>query len=424
MKIGLQTWGSEGDIRPFLALAGGLRARGHQVSLVITSVDGKDYSSYGREMDFPVSHVGTFPYDDQTMLAIEKQIVRETNSMKQVDIIAKYFFDPVIDEMYAAAERLARDHDAVVGHFFHHPAHAAAEKAGKPYATVMMTHMGVYSKHNPVYGVPNLGKWMTPYWWKIFHFMMDRTRGVTVNELRKRVGLRPIARIAETVWISKKLNLVAETTVLNGRQPDWADHHHVCGFFALPSRAESWTMPDDLKAFLEAGPRPVFMTLGSMFVFDTSPEIIAGMMIKAALNADCRAIIQAPWDTLPPMPDDPRIYKILKVPHKDVFPRCAAVVHHGGAGTTHTALLHGCPSIVIEHIADQTFFAGELHRLGVAPEMLHRRTVTAKKLAKAIRTVLDDPAMKKRAEELSRLMQKENGVERASQLIEKYCSPA
>ena len=58
MKIGLQTWGSDGDIRPFLALAGGLRAKGHEVSLVVTSVDNRDYSSYGRAMGFAISHVG------------------------------------------------------------------------------------------------------------------------------------------------------------------------------------------------------------------------------------------------------------------------------------------------------------------------------------------------------------------------------
>ena len=136
------------------------------------------------------------------------------------------------------------------------------------------------------------------------------------------------------------------------------------------------------------------MTLGSMYAYDTSPGIITEILVQGALLAGCRAIVQAPWDELREFPDHRQIYKIGKTPHQYIFPRCSAVVHHGGAGTTHSATLHGCPSIVIEHIADQGFFANELHRLGVAPKMLHRRNVTAQKLARSITAVLGDPGMK------------------------------
>jgi UDP:flavonoid glycosyltransferase YjiC (YdhE family) len=98
-------------------------------------------------------------------------------------------------------------------------------------------------------------------------------------------------------------------------------------------------------------------------------------------------------------------------------------VHHGGAGSTHSATLHGCPSIVIEHLVDQSFFANELKRLRVAPNVLHRRTVTPKKLATAIRKVLDSSDMKINAEKLCAYMQKENGVKKAVELIEKQFRP-
>jgi UDP:flavonoid glycosyltransferase YjiC (YdhE family) len=422
VKIGVQTWGSDGDIRPFLALAGGLRAGGHEVSVAVTSVDNKDYSSYGKAMDFTVSQVGKFIYDDKTIGTFLKKIERTENSLKQVEIILHYYFNPAISEMYEAAERLCRENDAIIGHFVHYPAQTAAEKAGKPYATVMLNHMGIYSKHSRIFGVPNLGTWMNPYWRKLYHFVMDRSIGREVNKLRKKAGLPPVDKIGDNILISKRLNLVAETSAICRKQPDWADYHHVCGFFAMPGTAEQWTMPKDLKTFLEAGPSPVYMTLGSMFSVDTSPGIIAETLVQGALLAGCRAIIQAPWDQLA-FPDHPNIYKIQKAPHHHIFPHCAAVVHHGGAGTTHSALLHGCPSIIIEHIADQSFWANELYNLGVAPRVLHRRNVTARKLAKAIKTVLDDPGMKKRAEDLSKIMLKENGVQTAVELIEKHlCS--
>ena len=416
----MQTWGSDGDIRPFLALAGGLRARGHEVSLVITSVDNRGYSSYGKKMDFAVSHTGTLAWDDKTARLYHDEIIATGNPLKQLELIFDRLFDPLVPEMYAAAERLCKENDVIIGHAVHYPIQTAAEKAGKPYATVMMNHAGIYSKHATIYGVPDIGKWMNPCWNKMFHWAMDRSLGAKVNALRTRAGLPPVAKIADTVWISRRLNLIAETTAIGRKQPDWPDYHHVCGVFTVPGAAEQWTMPKDLRLFLEAGPPPVYMTLGSMYSYDTSPGIITEMLVQGALHAGCRAIVQAPWDELQKIPDYPQIYKIRKTPHQYIFPHCSAVVHHGGAGTTHSATLHGCPSIVIEHIADQGFFANELYRLGVAPKSLHRRNATARKLAKSLKTVLDDPGMKQQAEALRESMRKENGVKNAVELIEQH----
>ncbi len=422
MKIGLQTWGSDGDIRPFLALTGGLRARGHTVSLIVTSVDNKDYSSYGKELDFGISHVGNLNHDDAALGLFRDKIIPAKNPLEQLDLILRYFYNPVIPEMYEAAEKLCGENDVVIGHSIHAVVQAAAEKAGKPHITVMMNHAGVYSRHSRIYGVPNLGRWMNPFWWKLFHLTIDRSIGPEVNSLRSRIGLPPADTIAETVWISKRLNLIAETSAIGQRQPDWPEHHHVCGVFTVPGAAEPWDMPGDLKRFVAAGPPPVFITLGSMFSLDTAPVASAELLVRGALFAGCRAIIQAPWEKLPDIPDHPQIYKLREAPHRHIFPSCAAVVHHGGAGTTHSATLHGCPSIIIEHIADQAFFGNELHRLGAAPKVLHRRSITPRKLAKAITQVLGDPGMKKRAETLREVMLSENGVDRAAELIEKRFS--
>jgi sterol 3beta-glucosyltransferase len=420
IKIGLQTWGSDGDIRPFIALAGGLRARGHEVLLVITSVYNKDYSSFGREMDFAISHTDTLAWDDATARLYHTKIIEEKNSLKQLELIFDHLVHPLVPAMYVAAERLCKENEAIIGHSVHYPVQTAAEKAGKPYATVMLNHAAVYSKHSTIYGVPDLGRWMNPWWNRLFHWAMDRSIGAKVNAWRTKVGLPPVTRIADTVWISRRLNLIAETSAIGRKQPDWPDYHHVCGVFTVPSAAEQWTIPDDLQQFLNAGPPPVFITLGSMYSLDTSPGTITKTLIQGALLAGCRAIVQAPWDELREIPDHPQIYKIQKTPHQYIFPHCSAVVHHGGAGTTHSATLHGCPSIIIEHIADQGFFANELHRLGVAPKMLHRRTISARNLAKAIKAVLGDPGMKERAEVLRDAMQKENGVKKAVELIEKH----
>jgi len=417
MKIGLQTWGSEGDIRPFLALAGGLSASGHKVSLVVTSVDSKDYSSYGREMDFTITHVGALSYDEKTIRFLAEKTIKSRNPVKQLKTIIEYFFNPVISEMYEASEQLCASDDLVIGHFMHHPLQAAAEKSGKPYVTLTLNHAGIFSKHSILVGVPNIGTWANPFWWKLLRFIIEREFGPEVNKLRKKVHLPPAGNILDMIGRSQ-LNLVAVSAALCQHQPDWPDHHKVCGFFNLPKEAENWTMPEDLREFLNAGPPPVYITLGSMLSLDPSPDIITETLIQSVLIAGCRAIIQSRWDELPDWPNHSTIFKIQKVPHQHIFPHCCAVVHHGGAGTTHSATLHGCPSVVIEHFLDQPFFAYELRRLRIAPKVLHRRNITAKKLARAIRDVLDAPDMKRRAEELGAFMQKENGVHKAVKMIE------
>jgi sterol 3beta-glucosyltransferase/vancomycin aglycone glucosyltransferase len=106
------------------------------------------------------------------------------------------------------------------------------------------------------------------------------------------------------------------------------------------------------------------------------------------------------------------------VEHDLLFPHCAAVVHHGGAGTSHAASRAGRPSIVIEHVTDQAFWGGVLHRTGLAPPILHRRTVTADALARAITAVLGSTAIRERARTIGERMRQENGVARAIELVE------
>jgi len=418
VKIGLQTWGSDGDIRPFLALAGGLRAAGHDVSLVVTSVDNKNYQSIGAELDIPVRHTRGPGYDDAMLRMLADKLIRSRDPLAQIRIVLEFAFYPLVPDMFSASQKLCAANDLVIGHFIHTPLHTAAELSGKPHVSVMLNHIGIYSKHVPIFGVPQLGLWLNPFWHKLISMMMDRFLGPHVNALRKSVNLPMVQNISETVWTSRTLNLLAESSALCHKQPDWPQYHHVCGFFELPDASEPWTLPEDLKRFLDAGSPPIYMSVGSMLSLDPEPEIITSTLVQGALLAGCRAIVQSRWNDLPDFPDHSQIYKIHKTPHQHIFPLCSAVVHHGGAGTSHTATLHGCPSIVIEHVLDQQFFADTLQKAGVAPKALHRRTITAQKLAKTIKEVLSSPDMKKRAEELGSRMKQENGVKMAVELIE------
>jgi UDP:flavonoid glycosyltransferase YjiC (YdhE family) len=153
------------------------------------------------------------------------------------------------------------------------------------------------------------------------------------------------------------------------------------------------------------------MTFGSMFAADPDFPATLQLLAESARMAGCRAIIQT--NGFAPPSGSPDIYCIARAPHHLLFPACNAIVHHGGSGTTHSASAAGCPSIVVQHATDQAMWGKVLHRAGIAPRALDRRTVTPASLARAIRFVLKSPAMREKARVIGDRMKQKNGVQRA-----------
>lgn len=416
MKIGLQTWGSDGDIRPFLALAGGLSANGHDVTLVVTSVDTKDYTSYAKSLKFEIVHA----HDTYLKWGADRvsRIKRSVVSAKPIDQVTRLFEDllePAVDEMYERAVTLCRENDAVLGYFIAHPLQLAALKSDRPYATVVWSPDYYPSRYRPPSTLPNLGEWLNPWWWKLVSRITNRMILKYVNRLRGREEYPAATDVFSGVWESRALTLAAASPSLFERPADWKDHIQVCGFLGLPEEAEDWVMPEDLARFIGEGDPPIYMTFGSM----PQTQATAKLFVEAVRAAECRAIIQAQWNEVPDIGSEPNIHRIERAPHHRIFPSCALVVHHGGAGTSHSASLAGCPSVIVEHFGDQIFWGAQLKRVGLVNKVLHERSVTAKSLAAEIRGVLKSPAMKRRALEIGASMRKEDGVKRAVALIEK-----
>ncbi|MEN8136257.1 MAG: glycosyltransferase [Thermodesulfobacteriota bacterium] len=422
MKIGIQTWGSDGDILPHLALAGGLRASGHDVTLVYTSVDNKDYSELCTKMDFTgIKVFDHFPFDDALQEKLKRFFLKEKFPLKHLQVIFEDFYKPAVDEMWEASLELCEQNDLVIGHWGLHTLQSGAEKTGTPHMAVVLNHSPIPSRNITPMGTPPLGEWLNPLWWKIVSLIVDRCLLPYYKPLREKVGMPPYRSVFHHAWRAENLNLIAVSPELCQRPPDWPESYKVCGFFNLPVDLVDWTMPDTLRDFLAAGDPPVYMTYGSMTSLSEEYEGIAlEDFTMAAQLAGCRALIQSRVAPEGVHKDNPNIYIVNRLPHQHIFPYCAAVVHHGGAGHTQSTLLSGCPSIVVAHIADQIFWGRELYRLGVAPRPIFRQGFKIEKLVKAIRTVLDNPVMKKKAAEIGARMEKENGVEKAVQEINQW----
>ena len=421
MRIGMQTWGSEGDIRPFTALAAGLVNSGHQVTLAVTDNAGRDYSDLAQRYGFTLCVVGKpISTDPVEIESVWRAILAAGNPIRQAEMIMTNGFDPVMEDIYTAARDLCIGNDLVIGHFFVFPLRVAAAKAGLPMATVNIVHNCISSAFICPPGLPNIGRWFYPLGWKIVRKMLNRIFLPRVNALRIREGLSPDKDVMEDTWAAEKLNLIAVSKRICERPSDWSDRHQVCGFLNLPPEVKREELSDGLDSFLASGPAPIYITFGSMmphslqYILDT-----VSLWIEAVRLVGCRAILQIPWSDLSIFQTDLQIYKVTRSPYSIVFPRCAAIVHHGGAGTTQSSLLAGKPSVVIAHMADQSFWGSELKRLGVGGNTLMRNSLSAQKLAKEIKNVLNDPAMSKRAISIGQEIAMETGVNNAVNLIEK-----
>jgi len=198
------------------------------------------------------------------------------------------------------------------------------------------------------------------------------------------------------------------------KPPDWSEHAHVTGYWFL-DHAPDWQPPADLVDFLESGPPPIYVGFGSMTSRD--PERMSRIVLDALSQSGQRGVIATGLGGLSQsdLPDE--VFMTETVPHDWLFPRMAAVVHHGGAGTTGAGLRAGVPSIIAPVSNDQPFWARRVKALGAGPAPIPHKGLTADRLAHAISVAVTDESIRKRAAELGETIRAEDGVVNAVRII-------
>jgi sterol 3beta-glucosyltransferase len=237
-----------------------------------------------------------------------------------------------------------------------------------------------------------------------------------VNDARRDLGLQPWPVPGPFARMRREGRpvLLAHSRHVLPSPPDWDAAVKVTGYWFL-DRPDAWTPPAELVRFLEVGPPPVYIGFGSMMLGDA--RAAAAIVEEAVRRVGCRAVVGAGWGGLRPRASAD-ILPIDCAWHDWLFPRVAAVVHHGGAGTSAAALRAGKPSVVTPFIADQFFWSWRLEKCGVAPPAIRQDRLNVDDLARVLQRVLFDSAMRGRAERLGRLIREEDGVSAAADIIE------
>jgi UDP:flavonoid glycosyltransferase YjiC (YdhE family) len=304
---------------------------------------------------------------------------------------------------------------------------AAAEKLGIPIVSTYLQPLGI-SRFQVNSLFPHCPAWMPLR--AVYNVMSHVMAGeflwqmmrTAINKARREVLQLP----PFPPW--GPLGLTRGTTALHGyseaviaKPRDWRPNDYLTGFWFL-DRAGDWKPPARLADFLDSGPAPVYVGFGSMP--NPDPAATTQLVLEALKRTGQRGILMAGWGGLEKGRQSDQFLFMESAPHDWLFPRVAAVVHHGGAGTTGAGLRAGVPSIIVPFMADQPFWGRRLFDLGVAPRPIPRRELCADRLAASIRETVHNQAMRRQARDLSRHIRSENGVERAVEIFDQHMGRA
>lgn len=166
------------------------------------------------------------------------------------------------------------------------------------------------------------------------------------------------------------------------RPEDWPENAKIVGYFERDKTAD-WEPPSELQHFLEKYPRPILISFGSMT--NPEPEKKTRIFVDALTKLGIPAIINTSWGGLQRLEVVPEhILFVDSIPYDWAFPRVYAVVHHGGSGTTHMAAKYGCPSLIIPHAVDQFMWARIVEKKGLGPQAIPVKRLSEEKLANAL----------------------------------------
>ena len=410
MKIVVVCWGTTGDVYPVLALVERLLERGHQVRVCAPAL----YRDKILEIGAEFYEIGV-AFDLAEFHAAMDAIIPKRDPLAMLRLIVEEAIVRRGEQWYRDCLTAMEGFDIAICHSVDIPAQEAAIRNGIPWFSVTYCPGFIKSLDFAPYPFPNWGRTFNAIVWKLAQLRLAPSVDALFNQFIMSVGGEPRASVALDGMYSPYLNLIAASPTLCP-PANFPSNHKFTGVWHLAS--PTYIPPPELVAFLAEGPPPIIISFGSMG--GSNGPKTTEILIDAVRRTNQRAIIQAGWGKLGTQKAVPDIFCTEYVPHQWLFPQGCCVVHHGGAGTTASVCRAKVPSVIVAHNADQPYWGKRLSDLGVAPKHLHRRSLTAERLAKRIKHVLATPAMTARAQVLGKQMETEDGLTTAVELIESF----
>lgn len=412
MNITILTYGSRGDIQPFLPLSLGLMARGHHVTLAAPP----RFQNLVEEHGILFSPLAGNP-EDLSRRFNESGF----NFIKQVRDMMSHAVE-IGAEMLRKTEEACRDADLIIHTFAHAVgAHTLAREKNIPdihiqtfpmfaptgdYPNVTMPDLKVRALNRLTHVVSKKVSWWTSF---LGFEQVRRRAGLPKRKLYFPFDDDPL-RPPTPILCAWSPNVIPPSS-------DWNSNIHVTGYYFFDLNI-SYQPPAELQNLLEAGEPPVCVSFGSMV--NRNAEKIDHIVRESLTRSGQRGIILSGWGRVN-QPSSKDLLYLDEAPHDWLLPRCRTVVHHGGAGTTSAGLRAGIPNIVVPFTADQPFWGRRVHAVGAGPKPILVKNLSAENLTHAIAEA-EGESVRKRAQDIGQRIRGEDGVSRAVELIESHAS--
>ena len=423
MRITILAAGSRGDVQPTIALGLGLQRAGHCVTVAASLVFESFVRDYG--LAFAPVHANIQEFLKQPQV---QQLLRHPNPVRLFRD-----FGPLFESLMGAFDdfwRASQGADALVVSPGALGGYDCAERLGIPVFLALLQPLNPTDAF-PTFFLPYrlpLGPFTALYnraSHRLFEQALWQAVRVHLNRWRQAtLGLPALGILADPYRRMRNARvpfLFGYSPTLVPKPHDWAAEHAVTGYWFLDA-PPGWQPPVELARFLEAGAPPVYVGFGSMS--DEKPEALTHMALDALKMTGQRGVLHTGWTGLGGADLPSTVLQTGSIPHDWLFPRMAAVVHHGGAGTTGAGLHAGVPSILTPFMMDQFAWAKAVTDLGAGPPCMPVKTLTADKLAAALRAAVSDKSLRRRAAELGAIVRAEDGVGCAVETIQQYLKEA
>jgi sterol 3beta-glucosyltransferase len=419
MHIGIFTYGTRGDLQPYIALALGLMTKQHQVSIAATEDFKELVEGYG------ISWMPLYGHAENMMNSAEGQAILQTeNSIK----LMKYYFKVLHNNRqllrktyWEAAEKV----NYIIANSMTLPVISAiAEKQEKKMALTYFMPPVVPTREFPLGDFDFLNfPCYNRFTYQLAQRMFWKFIKKDTNEYRQLLGLPPLKKNLITHLDQKKIpDLYCLSPSLIPQPKDWEPHHQITGFLTLPEQLhdtqETNRIPPELNDWLDQGTPPIYIGFGSNGV--GNPQKISRIIYELLQSTQERILFCTGWSQLNELPPHPNLFVTKFTPHELIFPRCKVGIFHGGAGTLAAMLRHHLPPVIVSFYTDQPTWGKIIERkkLGVHIPI---KKLTTSKLINAIEQV-STATIKNRVKTLGQEIAQEKGLEKTVEIIHAYFS--
>jgi sterol 3beta-glucosyltransferase len=418
MHFGIFTYGSRGDVQPYVALALGLVKNGHEVTLAAPENFKGLVEGYGINFHALHGNAEEIIYTPECLKIIHKG--NDVDFMRYLSKILTHIREPLLRDLLACAAKV----DALIVNNLGANIYAAvAEKLGKKMLIVQLNPPIISTGE---FAVTNLSfinwGWYNRMTYRLVNAVLWQLIKKSTVEFRKMLELPPLKRSIIRQFEDDQIPVIhAFSNELINRPADWQSHYSVVGFLTVPAglhgKQNTIVLSPDLIQWLKQGEKPVYIGFGSIPVPDANK--LGSIISHILTTTNNRIVFCEGWSHIPNLPVHPNLFVVHSTDHQWLLPQCKAAVIHGGIGTLAAVLKAGVPVIIVSIFVDQPIWGNLIANKKKKGLHLPWSKLTADRLVNAI-DLATQPNVVSQAALMAQNINRENGVENAVKIIESY----